>query len=65
VPCTTFTLYDVNKYRYVEVKVRGHFRSFEMTPFNRLQRVPIGLSLYRVSLSCKPTFTEINVKSFQ
>jgi len=49
---TVFGLFDVEKYRDLEIWVRGHSRSFKLVPFDSLGVVSYSLSIVTKNYRC-------------
>ena len=48
---TVFELFDVEKFRDLEICVRGHSRLFKLVPFERLSAVSYSLSIVTMTVS--------------
>ena len=48
---TVFELLDVEKFRDLEICVRGHSRLFKLVPFERLSAVSYSLSIVTMTVS--------------
>jgi len=49
--CTVFELFDVEKYRDLEIWVRGHLRSFKLVPFESLGAFSYSPSIVTMAVS--------------
>ena len=49
--CTVFELFDVEKYRDLEIWVRGHSRSFKLVSFESLGAVSYSPSIVTMAVS--------------